>query len=161
EMGRHLIGYEVQKVLAGIDWFKRDGSSRPVGLFGYAEGGLLAFYAAAADPRIDVTVVSGYFQTRDGTVDREPVDRQVWGLLTEFGDAEIATLIAPRPLVIENCRVPTVVIPAKGPLQPHATPGVVTTPHHAGVERELFRLKTFLQGLQPAAPLDYIFVREQ
>ena len=24
EMGRHLIGYEIQKVLALVDWFKRD-----------------------------------------------------------------------------------------------------------------------------------------
>jgi len=32
----------------------------------------------------------------------------VWGLLHGFGDAEIATLIAPRPLVIEYSSVPEV-----------------------------------------------------
>ncbi len=44
EMGRHLIGYEVQTVLAAVDWFVEGrGSPRPpVGVFGYGEGGMLA-----------------------------------------------------------------------------------------------------------------------
>ena len=53
-MGRHIIGYEVQKVLAVVDWFKqRAGAKGKIGVAGYGEGGLLAFYAAAVDPRID------------------------------------------------------------------------------------------------------------
>ena len=28
EMGRHIIGYEVQKVLAAVDWWKRSGGAR-------------------------------------------------------------------------------------------------------------------------------------
>src|SRR5512133_3575234 len=61
-MGRHVIGYEVQKVLAVVDWFKQKGvSTGKVGVAGYAEGGLIAFYAAAADTRIDAALVSGYF----------------------------------------------------------------------------------------------------
>jgi len=56
-MGRHIIGYEVQKVLAAVDWFRqRHGDSVPVGVAGHAEGGLLAFYAAALDPRVDAGV---------------------------------------------------------------------------------------------------------
>ena len=35
----------------------------------------------------------------------EPVYRNVWALLTEFGDAEIASLIAPRALIIEHSAV--------------------------------------------------------
>ena len=66
EVGRHIIGYEVQKVLAVIDWFEQENDARQVltGVMGYGEGGLLALYAAALDSRIDRTVVSGYFQSR-------------------------------------------------------------------------------------------------
>ena len=64
-MGRHVIGYEVQKVLAAVDWIKaRTESASKVGVAGYGEGGLIALYAAAADPRIDAALVSGYFGPR-------------------------------------------------------------------------------------------------
>src|SRR6185369_12010166 len=34
--------------------------------------------------------------------------RNVWGILREFGDAELASLIAPRGLTVEYCRSPEV-----------------------------------------------------
>ena len=51
ELGRHLIGYEVQKVLAGIDWFEHEaqGNDPIVGVIGWGEGGMLALYAAALE----------------------------------------------------------------------------------------------------------------
>ena len=58
ELGRHVIGYEVQKVLALVD-LGRAGGDRPgrpstkIGVFGYGEGGAIALYAAALDPRIE------------------------------------------------------------------------------------------------------------
>ena len=106
-MGRHIIGYEVQKVLAAVDWFKTRSSQARVGVTGYGEGGLLALYAAAVDTRIDVTLVSGYFGSRQ-EVWSEPIYRNVWGLLEEFGDAELATLIAPRDLLVEYSQEPLV-----------------------------------------------------
>jgi dienelactone hydrolase len=111
QMGRHVIGYEVQKVLAAVDWIKKQAPASRIGVAGYGEGGLIAFYAAAADRRIDAALVSGYFASRQ-RVWEEPIDRNVWGLLTEFGDAEIASLIAPRGLVIEHSEGPRV----EGPL---------------------------------------------
>ena len=108
-MGRHIIGYEVQKVMSAIDWFKQSADKDlKIGVAGYCEGALIAFYSAAVDKRIDAVLVSGYFNTRQRVWD-EPIYRNVWGLLSEFGDAEIATLIAPRPLVIEYSRVPDIV----------------------------------------------------
>jgi dienelactone hydrolase len=105
-MGRHVIGYEVQKVLAAVDGFRaRNGAAAKIGVVGYAEGGLLAFYAAALDPRIDAALVSGYVQQR-GRLWDEPIDRNVWSLLERFGDAEIASLVLPRHLVIEHAEVP-------------------------------------------------------
>ena len=107
-MGRHVIGYEVQTALAAVDWLRaRRGAGAQVGVCGHAEGGLTAFYAAAADPRIDAALVSGYFDSRQ-KVWAEPIYRNVWGLLHEFGDAEIAGLILPRGLVIEHSPVPDV-----------------------------------------------------
>ena len=57
------------------------------------------------DERIDAVLVSGYFNSRQ-KIWNEPIYRNIWGLLTEFGDAEIATLIAPRSLVVEYSRIP-------------------------------------------------------
>jgi dienelactone hydrolase len=107
-MGRHVIGYEVQTVLAAVDWFRsHHGSTAKIGVCGHAEGGLTAFYATASDTRIQATLVSGYFDSRE-QVWAEPIYRNVWGLLREFGDAEIAALILPRRLVIEHCPVPDI-----------------------------------------------------
>jgi hypothetical protein len=38
----------------------------------------------------------------------EPIYRNVWGLLREFGDAEIAGLILPRTLLVEHCAAPDI-----------------------------------------------------
>jgi dienelactone hydrolase len=104
-MGRHVIGYEVQTVLAALDNLRaRWGEAAKVGVVGYAEGGLVAFYAAALDTRIDGALVSGYFDWR-GRVWEEPIDRNIWSLLERFGDAEIASLVLPRHLVIEHAEV--------------------------------------------------------
>lgn len=107
-MGKHIIGFEVQKVLAAVDWLEQTyGSEEKIGIAGYLEGGLIAFYTAALDTRIDATLVSGYFQSREN-VWNEPIYRNVWGLLNEFGDAEIATLVAPRPLIVEFSVIPEI-----------------------------------------------------
>ncbi len=102
ELGRHVIGYEVQKVLAAVDQLELRNATAdlPIAVVGVGEGGLLAFYSGAIDNRIDSTVVSGYIDQRE-KVWTEPIYRNVWGLLTEFGDAEIAGMIAPRSLIVE------------------------------------------------------------
>jgi len=110
EVGRHVIGYEVQKVLAAVDWFTRSKGHPPVGVIGYGEGGLLALYSAALDPRIGAVVVSGYFGPRE-EVWKEPIYRNVWALLHEFGDAELAMLVAPRTLIAECSQGPEVAGP--------------------------------------------------
>ena len=109
EVGRHIIGYETQKVLSVVDWFTHENARHktPIAVAGYGEGGLLALYSAAIDERIAATLVSGYFQSRQNLW-QEPIYRDVWGLLREFGDAEIAGMIAPRTLVVEASRAPAV-----------------------------------------------------
>jgi len=79
ELGRHLIGYEVQKVLAAVDWYvqagPKTGGPRRIGVIGWGEGGLLALYAGALDPRIAAVGVSGYFEDRNSLWE-EPIDRK-------------------------------------------------------------------------------------
>lgn len=144
ELGRHVIGYEVQKVLAAVDWFEGQvaGKDAPVietGVVGYGEGGLLALYSAAIDPRIDACFVSGYFGQREKLWE-EPIYRNLHGLLQEFGDAEIATLIAPRILIVEYALAPDV----KGPPEARAgragaAPGKIVTPESKDVIAEFNR----------------------
>jgi dienelactone hydrolase len=148
EMGRHIIGYEVQKVLAAVDWFGSETPHVPVGVIGYGEGGLIAFYSAALDSRIDATVVSGYFQEREG-VWKEPIYRDVWGLLREFGDAEIGSLIAPRSLIIEACRGPEIYGPPPATAErKNACPnGKLTPPPLESVKREARRASSIFGRL--------------
>src|SRR5262249_52948041 len=109
EVGRHIIGYEVQKVLSIIDWFETQNDQQKVltGVMGYGEGGLLALYAAALDRRIDRTFVSGYFQSRQGLW-KEPIYGDVGGLLREHGDAEVFALISPSQLIVEASAGPKI-----------------------------------------------------
>lgn len=149
EMGRHLIGYEVQKVLSAVDWFTSQGD-RPVGVAGYGEGGLIAFYSAAADPRIDAALVSGYFQPRE-TMWQQPIYRNVWSLLHEFGDAEIAGLVFPRSLVVENSSMPKVEGPPPPPQgRGQAAPGKITDPQVEDVAREFNRARNIWNRLPEA-----------
>lgn len=157
--GRHIIGYEVQNVLALVDAWRSiptspglaAAESSPICVAGYGEGGLLALYAAACDERIDAALVSGYFDSRQ-QIAAEPIYRNLFGLLREFGDAEIATLVYPRALVIEHSKVTTV----EGPPAPQAgrravaAPGRMVTPGDASVAAEVQRVRQLLVGSQSA-----------
>jgi len=143
QMGRHILGYEVSKIKAALDWFDHEAQSSAnkthvlkTGVVGYGEGGLVAFYTAALDNRIESTLVSGYFDSRQNMWD-EPIYRNVFGLLHEFGDAEIASLVAPRGLIVEYSTVPKV----EGPPKPRdgrsgAAPGRLKTPDYRTVESD-------------------------
>ena len=147
ELGRHLIGYEVQKVLSAVDWFSLEaGPAAKIGVFGWGEGGLLALYAGAVDPRIGAVAVSGYFDSRQN-VWQEPLYRNVFGLLEQFGDAELATMICPRALVIEAARGPELVVPPGT----GAAPGRLVTPRLDDVRREVARARELVRGLDPPA----------
>lgn len=152
-MGRHIIGYEVQKIIAAIDWFTQKNKDAKIGVAGYCEGGMLAMFAAAIDKRVDATLVSGYFNQRLKILD-EPIYRNIWGLLAEFGDAELATLIAPRTLVIEHSVVPDIVDQLKTSdaknLQVEGLPftgykGKLETPAFADLTAEVDRLRKLLK----------------
>ncbi len=160
QMGRHVIGYEVQKVLAAADWLTHPPHPQPlspegekgVAVWGYGEGGLIALYSAAIDLRIKNTYVSGYVNNRND-LHKEPIYRNVFGLLKEFGDAELLMLAgAPngaRKVNVEYTREPNI----KGPPPPRnmradAAPGMLNfaDPKVAHVEFERFRKMTSFAG---------------
>ena len=152
EMGRHVIGYEVQKILAAVDLLtqlnvdtKRNLS---ISVAGTGDGGQIALYGAALDNRISSVLVSGYMQPRDA-VWQEPIDRNVWRLLTEFGDAEIAGMITPRPLIIEACAVPETdgPLPTKPGLRRGAAPGQIKTADLSAVQTEFQKAKSIYERL--------------
>ncbi|HOX03833.1 MAG TPA: dienelactone hydrolase family protein [Candidatus Paceibacterota bacterium] len=151
ELGRHVIGYEVQKVMAAVDFFASlnaasEGEQTSIGVMGYAEGGLIGLYAAALDTRIRAALVSGYFDSRQH-VWQEPIYRNLFGLLREFGDAEIAGLIAPRCLVIEHSPAPAVNGPPPARSgRSGAAPGRIETPAFQSVAMELERARARLDA---------------
>ena len=148
ELGRHIVGYEVQKILALVDWMSRKENPPSIGIIGYGEGGLLTLYSAAADTRINAAVVSGYFQSREA-VWQEPIYRNVWALLHEFGDAEIASLIAPRTLIVEASRG----VELEGPPpvrdgRAGAAPGRLVSPPMEAVKAEFDRAHVLYERLE-------------
>ena len=153
ELGRHLIGYEVQKVLAGVDWFVKDAGdgSVNIGVMGWGEGGLLALYAGALDARIAAVCVSGYFDERQDLW-QEPIYRNVFGLLEQFGDAELASMVAPRKLIVEAAEgVNLEVGPGTG-----GGPGRLVTPQLEKVRGEIERARRLTEGLKHESCLELV-----
>lgn len=105
ELGRTLTGYELQLILSAAD--RLASKSRPLGIIGWGEGGRLALFAAALDPRFHSACSSGYFGPREALWE-EPADHNLFGFLRRFGDAELAALTAPRNLLLEHGGFPAV-----------------------------------------------------
>ncbi|MHB1078134.1 MAG: alpha/beta hydrolase family protein [Prosthecobacter sp.] len=146
ELGRHIIGYEVQKMLSLVDYFGTQ-PKLPLLVAGLGEGGLIAMYSGAIDERISSVYVWGCFEPREG-VWAEPIYRNVFNLLRDFGDAEVASLIGPRPLVVQNLGFPNVQGPpkAKPGEREIAAPGKITKPTLEAVKAEVARAKALVPG---------------
>ena len=147
-LGRHIIGYEVQKVLSLIDLFASEPGKAPILVAGLGEGGMLAFYAGALDTRIDSVYLWGCFGPREN-VWEEPIYRNVFGLLKDFGDAEVASLIAPRRLGVHHLGFPNV----KGPVESKdkgvrnfAAPGHIVKPTAEAAKAEVERARKIVGG---------------
>ncbi|MBY0455971.1 MAG: hypothetical protein K2V38_01390, partial [Gemmataceae bacterium] len=141
EMGRTLPGYEVQKALAAADWFKSREGKRPLVVAGSGDGSAIALFAAALDTRFDACFVSGDFG-RPGDPSDRPIDRNVWGLFREFGDAELGSLVAPRKLLIDVSPGPK----WAGPVAPKAgragaAPGKLDLIPEMAIQEETERLR--------------------
>lgn len=147
ELGRHIIGYEVLKMLSLMDYFETLPDKLPVLISGLGEGGMIAMYAGAIDTRFCGVYTYGCFGPREG-VWEEPLDRNVFGLLRDFGDAEIASLIAPRPFAFHDLGYPQVAGPkaAEAGKRSIAAPGKLTTPPRETVIAEVARARRIVPG---------------
>ena len=138
ELGRHLIGYELQQVFAALDWFEKQGSTTnrlKIGVAGWGEGGMLTLYAAAIDKRIDAACVSGYFARREN-IWSQPLDRNVFRVLLETGDSELAALSKAKKIIVDASQFPELTLPSQG-----GAPAAIKTPPPAEVEKEVVRAK--------------------
>ena len=115
--GRTLMGLEAAKLRRAVDFLQTlpEVDPRRIGIYGLSKGGHYALYTAALEPRLQATVVSGGFNDRarkllvpktgPGMFFLTYTHRDEYflpDLLERFGDAEIAWMVAPRPLMIEN-----------------------------------------------------------
>jgi dienelactone hydrolase len=145
-VGRTVWGYEVQKTLAAVDWFAAQNPKLPIGVWGYGEGGGVAMFAAALDDRIAVTSASGYFEPRE-ELWRQPLYRNVFGLLKDFGDAELAAMITPRTFIVDTTPGPSVAGPSEAdPKRRGAAPGALAPANTGAVDREFARARALYKG---------------
>jgi dienelactone hydrolase len=115
EYGRTLMGLEMLMLARAVDFLaaRPDVDAGRIGMFGLSQGGQSALWFPALDTRIAATVVSGYFNQRFGKqlipserytayLGTEEEDKFLMGRLQFGGDAELASLVCPRPLFVEH-----------------------------------------------------------
>lgn len=94
-VGRTIYGYEVQKTLAAVDWFEGQMPRAPVAVYGDGEGAAVAIFSAVLDARIAQVEAHG-FSLESPPLWKQPLYRNVFGILRDFGDAEFAALLGGR-----------------------------------------------------------------
>jgi dienelactone hydrolase len=130
-LGRTMAGERVLDVIRAIDALATvpgvEVDLGRIGIMGHSTGGLIAYYAAAIEPRISAVLASCSLCTYAAsiaTVDH-CADNYLPGVMQYFEMADMAGLIAPRALVMVSGK--------QDPLFPHA--GVET---FAGEAREIY-----------------------
>ena len=141
EMGRHLIGFEVQEILTARRWLTHLAPEMPIGLLGYGEGAHLGLYAVAIDPELKSVLLSGDFSTKSDLWN-QPLDRNVFGRMLHFGDAELALMVHPRPLILEVSRGPEIDLPSEG-----GAPAKLVSPSLQDAMAEWDRLSAYCQRM--------------
>jgi dienelactone hydrolase len=105
-LGQTLIGWRVWDIMRTIDYIatRRELDASRVGCMGISGGGTATTFATALEPRIRVAMVSGYLNTFRDSIGSlaHCVDNYVPGILNWAEMADVAGLIAPRPLFIES-----------------------------------------------------------
>ena len=106
-MGGSIAALEIFNVRRAIDYLiqKEPVDPQRIGMMGLSYGGFYALYISAAEPRIKSTFSSCFFCDRFCS-EAEPTGCRFDWLFPDsalrFFDAEVAALIAPRALYIEN-----------------------------------------------------------
>lgn len=105
-LGKTLLGMRVYDVMRLIDYIQTrpETDTESLGCVGLSGGGMLTLFTTALDERITCAVVSGYFNTFRASIMsiRHCLCNFVPGLVKVAEMADIAGLVAPRPLLIES-----------------------------------------------------------
>ena len=106
-LGGSIAALEIFNVRRAIDYFIANEpiDENRIGMMGLSYGGFYALYISAAEPRIKSTFSSCFFCDRFSSKTEPTGCRQDWlwqNSANSFFDAEVAALIAPRALYIEN-----------------------------------------------------------
>lgn len=141
-LGRHPVGIEIQSLRALLDGLALEHQNKPLALVGHGDGGFAALLTAAIDTRVETTLVSAAWGSIENTW-QQPIGRNLFGLQKDFGDAQLATLIAPRKLIIEAATMQPYRVDAPG-----AAPGEMHAPTLAEIQSASNELQALL-GRQP------------
>jgi len=112
-LGVNLLGMEMYHLSRAVDYLQTRPEVDPerIGMYGLSQGGQSALWLPAADTRVKASVCSGYFnhrmvklvQSRQGHyIDSQEEERFYHGQLLAFSDWQIASLICPRPFMVES-----------------------------------------------------------
>jgi dienelactone hydrolase len=105
-LGQTMIAWRVYDMMRTIDWIatRPELDAKRVGCMGISGGGMATLFAAALDPRIKASLVSGYLNIfRECIMSiSHCIDNYIPGLLNWAEMYDIAGLIAPRPVFFES-----------------------------------------------------------
>jgi dienelactone hydrolase len=106
-LGINLLALHVHDTIRAIDYLdeRPEVDSKRIGCAGLSFGGAMTMWAAALDKRIRAAVISGYFgQFESFAIEQAHIcgAQFVPALRRYFDLADIAALIAPRPLLIQS-----------------------------------------------------------
>jgi dienelactone hydrolase len=105
-LGQTLIGWRVWDIMRTVDYIatRPELDSTRVGCMGISGGGTATTFATALEPRIRAAMVSGYLNTFRDSIGSlaHCIDNYVPGIINWAEMADVAGLIAPRPLFVES-----------------------------------------------------------
>ncbi|TVR62094.1 MAG: hypothetical protein EA426_02185 [Spirochaetaceae bacterium] len=104
-LGISVVGLRVHDGVRLVDYLetRKDIDAARLGAMGISGGGMHTFFSTCLDPRISACVVSGYFAGfRNSILAMHHCPCNFVPGLAEFGEmADLAGLIAPRPMLVE------------------------------------------------------------
>jgi predicted esterase len=116
-MGENLFGAEMFMLSRVVDYLHGPDCAacadpERIGFYGLSQGGMAALYFPALEQRVKLSVMSGHFywlrvkmvvpgENYLAYICTSEEDKFIQGELLEFSEADIASLICPRPLCIE------------------------------------------------------------
>src|SRR4051812_29581669 len=105
-LGGSVAGLRVRDGMRAVDYLatRREADTSRLGVMGISGGGMHTFFSACLDQRIRATVISGYFcDWRQSILSINHCTCNFVPGLLKLGElSDLAGLIAPRPLLVEN-----------------------------------------------------------